>query len=280
MMTNFICQTCGTQYPDSVQPFEHCLICDDERQYIGWEGQKWTTLKELRNDYRNVVKPLEAGLTGIGMVPNFAIGQRALLVQTPEGNLLWDCISLIDDATFAAVRAMGGISAIAISHPHYYSCMVEWSRAFQAPIYLHGADQKWVARKDAAIHFWTGESLSLFGGLSLVRCGGHFEGGTVLHWPSGADGKGALLSGDIIQVVSDRSWVSFMYSYPNLIPLSAAKVQHILSAVEGLPYERIYGAWWDRVVKQNAKQAVHQSAERYIRAIYEDVSEQNPSRSR
>ena len=53
---------------------------------------------------------------------------------------------------------MGGIKAIAISHPHYYSSMVEWSRAFGGvPIYLHAADRQWVMRPDHAIVFWEGE---------------------------------------------------------------------------------------------------------------------------
>lgn len=63
----------------------------------------------------------DLGLVGIGTEPSFAIGQRALLVRTPQGNVLWDSITLIDDATVDAVRKLGGIRAIAISHPHYYS---------------------------------------------------------------------------------------------------------------------------------------------------------------
>src|SRR5690348_2321562 len=135
-LTAFICVTCGTQYPDSATPPAHCPICEDERQYIGPNGQQWTDLARLREDHHNVIKPLEPGLTGIGTHPSFAIGQRALLVQTPAGNVLWDCISLLDDPTIAALKALGGINAIAISHPHFYSSMVEWSRAFDAPIYL------------------------------------------------------------------------------------------------------------------------------------------------
>ena len=117
------------------------------------------------------------------------------------------------------VEAVGGVSAIAISHPHYYTAMVEWSRAFGGvPVHLHAADRQWVMRPDKAIAFWDGETLKLGEGLMLVRCGGHFEGGTVLHWQGGADGKGAILTGDIIQVVADRKHVSFMYSYPNYVP--------------------------------------------------------------
>lgn len=268
-MTNFICTTCGIQFAASETSPEHCPICEDERQYIGWNGQQWTTLEGLRQEHHNVIKPVEIGLTGIGTQPTFAIGQRALLVQTPEGNVLWDCISLIDDPTVAAVNALGGIRAIAISHPHYYSSLVEWSHAFDAPVYLHAADRQWVMRPDSRIIFWEGETHPLPGGLTLIRCGGHFVGGAVLHWPAGADGKGALLSGDILQVVNDRRYVSFMYSYPNLIPLPATAVRRIVAAVEPYRFDRIYGAWWDRVVATDAKAAVARSAERYIAAIRE-----------
>src|SRR5512146_239663 len=189
-MKNYICKTCGTQYPASETPPQRCPICEDERQYIGWNGQQWTTLEELRAGHQSEVKEVEPGLTGIGAQPAFAIGQRALLVQTPEGNLLWDCTSLIDEPAIAAVKALGGIRAIAISHPHYYSSMVEWSRAFDAPVYLHEYDVQWVMRPDPCIRFWKEETQPLFGGLSLVRCGGHFPGGTVAHWPQGAEGRG------------------------------------------------------------------------------------------
>jgi glyoxylase-like metal-dependent hydrolase (beta-lactamase superfamily II) len=266
-MTHYLCTTCGTQFAATETPPAHCPICEDERQYIGWQGQQWTTLDALRQTHQNEVMPEEPGLTGIGTQPTFAIGQRALLVQTPAGNVLWDCISLIDEATVAAVQALGGISAIAISHPHYYSSLVEWSRAFAAPVYLHAADRQWVMRPDDAIHFWEGETQSLPGGLTLIRCGGHFAGGTVLHWPAGAEGRGVLLTGDILQVVSDRRYVSFMYSYPNLIPLPAATVRRIVAAVEPYAFDRIYGAWWGRVVMADAKAAVARSAERYIAAI-------------
>jgi glyoxylase-like metal-dependent hydrolase (beta-lactamase superfamily II) len=268
-MTNYICATCGVQFADMDGPPEHCPVCEDERQYVGWGGQTWTTLEALRADYHNVIKSLEPGLTGIGTHPTFAIGQRALLVQTVHGNILWDCISLIDDPTIAAVQALGGISAIAISHPHFYSSMVEWSYAFDAPIYLHAADRQWVMRPHPGIVFWEGETRSLGEGVTLIRCGGHFPGGTVLHWAAGAEGRGALLSGDILQVVSDRRYVSFMYSYPDLIPLPASAVRRIVAAVEPFQFDRIYGGWWGRAVATDAKAAVARSAERYIAAIEE-----------
>lgn len=266
-MEAFICRTCGVQYAPSEQPPARCPICEDERQYVGWGGQQWTTLEALRSKHHNRIALEEPDLYGIGMEPAFAINQRALLARRPGGNILWDCITVLDEMAVTTVQALGGISAIAISHPHYYSSMVEWSRAFDAPIYLHAADREWVMRPDPAVNFWEGDAHVLGDGVTLVRCGGHFAGGTVLHWAAGAEGRGVLLTGDIINVVSDRRYVSFMYSFPNLIPLPARSVRAIVGAVEPYDYDRIYGAWWGRVVASGAKDAVRRSAERYIRAI-------------
>src|SRR5207245_10325023 len=101
------------------------------------------SVHDLRPTPPSVVRD-DLGLTGIGTEPSFAIGQRALLVRSPQGNVLWDCITVLDDATVADVRSLGGIRAIAISHPHYYSSMVEWSSAFEAPVLLHVADREGV----------------------------------------------------------------------------------------------------------------------------------------
>ncbi len=252
-MEHYVCVTCGTQFALSASEPTSCPICTDERQHVGWRGQEWTTLAALQATHHTVIKREEPLLTGIGTCPTFAIGQRALLVQSPGGNVLWDCISLIDEPTIAAMNALGGVRAIAISHPHYYAAMVEWSQAFGAPIYLHAADQEHVMRPDPAIEFWDGDTLPLWDGLTLIRCGGHFAGGTVLHWPAGAEGRGALLVGDILTVAGDRRYVSFMYSYPNLIPLSARTVARVAAAVEPYAFDRIYGAWWERVVASDGK---------------------------
>lgn len=267
-MPFFICTTCGTQYAERDQTPAACCICEEERQYVKKTGQQWTTLEKLRLTHRNSLKAKEPGLIGIGIDPQFAIGQRALFLRTPKGNVLWDCLPLLDEAVVEAIKAMGGISAIAISHPHYYSSMVEWSRAFGGvPIYLHAADRQWVMRPDKSVVFWDGEIRELLEAVTLIRCGGHFDGGTVLHWASGAGGKGALLTGDILQVVADRKHVSFMYSYPNFIPLSAPAIQKIVNSVEPFPYDRVYGAFWDLVIETDGKAAVQRSAERYLRAI-------------
>src|SRR5262245_43555401 len=113
-MQHFTCVTCGAQYPATVGPPATCLVCDDDRQYIGHQGQRWTTLDELRREHHNTISEIEPGLTGIVSEPRFAIGQQAHLIQTPVGNVLWSCINLIDDDTIEAIVQRGGLAAITV----------------------------------------------------------------------------------------------------------------------------------------------------------------------
>jgi glyoxylase-like metal-dependent hydrolase (beta-lactamase superfamily II) len=262
-----ICNTCGTSYPDTAEPPSRCLICEDERQYVPRAGQTWTTPEKLARGHVNAWRQLETDLFEIHTRPQFGIGQRALLLRTPEGNILWDCITLLDDATKALVRGLGGLRAIAISHPHYYTCMQDWARAFDCPVHLHAADAHWIMRPDSMIRHWEGETLELAQGLTLLRLGGHFPGGTVLHWADGADGRGALLSGDIVQVAGDVSRVSFLWSYPNMMPLAATTVRRIAETLVPWRFERIYGAFPGRQVMADGARAVQRSAARYIELL-------------
>lgn len=262
-----ICTTCGTEFPNGPAPAS-CPICEDERQHVNPAGQRWTSLPDLSRTHRNAFKEAEPGLIGIGIEPHFAIGQRALLVMTPAGNVLWDCIPLFDEATRRIIEALGGLTAIAVSHPHYYSAMDTWSEAFGGvPIRLHEADRAWVMRPSDAIQFWSGDTLEILPGVTAIRAGGHFAGGTVLHWATGANGNGALLVGDVLQVAPDRRHVSFMRSYPNYIPLSAKVVGRITDRIAPYPFERMYGAFWGREIPFGAKDAVARSAHRYIDGI-------------
>jgi hypothetical protein len=269
MSAAYICVQCGVQYAETPAPPESCRICEDERQFVNPEGQAWTTLEEIRSGHRNELRGLEPGLTAITTVPAFAIGQQALVVESGDGNVLWDCISLIDEPTIEAVVAAGGLRAIAISHPHFYDTMVEWSRALgDVPIYLHAADREWVMRPDPAIVFWEGETLELGSELTLIRCGGHFEGASVLHWAGGAEGRGVLLSSDTLHVTPDRRRVTFMRSFPNHIPLSRTAVEGIVGSIDRFAFDRIYGGlkYW-RKIEADAKDVVRRSVERYTRAI-------------
>ncbi|MCL6454988.1 MAG: MBL fold metallo-hydrolase [Alicyclobacillus sp.] len=273
-MPCYICTTCGTQYSPSSEPPLNCRICNEERQYVNPHGQSWTTLEEMRQGgrYRNEIEREEGGIYSITTQPGFAIGQTAYLVQHPDCSILWDCLTYLDDATLSHVERLGGLRAIALSHPHYYSAQVEWAEAFDVPIYIHEDDAEWVVRPSSRIRFWAGDAVALAEGLTLHRIGGHFRGGTVLHWAGGAEGQGTLFSGDILQVVADTRWVSFMYSYPNLIPLPAAKVAEMADRVSELPFERLYGAF-HRVVRERAREAVQRSAARYIAALNGELFE-------
>jgi hypothetical protein len=267
-MLAFICNTCGTQYAPSENPPAACPICDDERQYVTPAGQSWTTLDALGRRCMNAIRELEPGLISITTQPAFGIGQRAQLLRTPHGNILWDCIALIDRATVEMINAMGGIKGIAISHPHYYTTMVEWSEAFGGvPIHLHAADRKWIMRDDPSIKLWQGETKELLPGLTLICAGGHYPGGTVLHWAGGAGGKGALLSGDIVQVVQDNKSVSFMWSFPNFIPLSAPRVEGVVNSLKAYKFDRIHGAFTDRTIWSDGKGVMERSAARYLKII-------------
>jgi hypothetical protein len=267
-MKPFLCKTCGTQFAPSIQSPPHCPICEDERQFVGYGGQEWLTLPQLQQTHRNAIREEEPGLHSILTEPDFAIGERAFLVQTNEGNLLWDCLALIDPGTIERVRSLGGIRAIAISHPHFYTTMIEWSRAFgDVPIHLNARDQSWVMRPDAGIRFWNGDRFDLFGGLSLHWTGGHFDGFQVALWPDGAGGQGVLLAGDQPQVCADRRWVTFMYSYPNYIPLGPKTVERVSSTLQALRFDRLYGAFPNRTILHDAKGAIARSAERYLRAL-------------
>jgi hypothetical protein len=268
MSTSFICVTCGAQYSPSAEPPPECPICQDSRQFVGLDGQQWSTPNELAQKHHNTITQEEPRLCSIHTEPHFAIGQRAFLLQTSQGNVLWDCLALFDRPTIDAVRGLGGIAAIAISHPHYYTTMVDWSLAFDnAPIHLHSADRGWVTRPHSNIQYWSGESHHLLDDLVLIHTPGHFDGFQVLHWPGGADGRGVLLSGDQPQVCMDTRWVSFMYSYPNYVPLGAKAVGQILARLEPYNFDRIYGAFPKRTVVTDAKAAVQRSAERFVRAI-------------
>ena len=255
------------QHASTGQPPDGCHICLDERQYVPATGQAWTTQAELARDHRLVIEPLEPGVWSIHIEPSFAIGQRAFLIETAEGNLLWDCLSLLTPAAVARIEELGGIKAIAVSHPHYYAAMTDWSDAFGgAPVWLHEGDRSWVARRPTGLRYWAGSRHELFGGVSLVHSGGHFDGFQVAHWPGGAEGRGALFAGDQPQVCLDGKWVTFMYSYPNWMPFGPAAIGRILASLEPLPFDRLYGAF-GRHVRTGAKDVVARSAGRYLSAI-------------
>jgi glyoxylase-like metal-dependent hydrolase (beta-lactamase superfamily II) len=265
-MNTHICETCGTQFAPSVLAPTACPICDDERQYVGWHGQRWTTHAELAD--RHVLRIGEDdGLLAIDMNGGFAIPQRMLLLPTAAGNVLWECLSLVTDEAVARLRATGGVDRIVISHPHFYSSMVNWSEALGGvPIVLHGADRAWVQQPSSAIAFWEGDSCVLGEGVTLVRTGGHFPGSSALHWER-ACGRGALFVGDSPHVATDRRHVAFLYSYPNFMPMDVCSVRAMQERLAPLHFDDVYGFSWGRNIIGGGRQAVNDSFARYFRTM-------------
>lgn len=266
-MTHFICTTCGTQFSESDEPPPTCPICEDDRQFVPQSGQEWTDMATLGQTHSLVWNEEAEGVHSLQLSPSFGIGQRAFLIEGPDGNILWDCLSLVDEASKARIAAMGGLSAIAISHPHFYSSMIGWSAACgNVPVHIHADDAQWVQRPGSALRPWAGEALRI-GQATMIRCGGHFDGSSVLHCPWLEGGRGALFVGDTMQVTMDRRFVSFMRSYPNLIPLDAKAVTAISQAVQPYRFKTIYGAFPGRTVESDGNRVVERSVERYLKAI-------------
>jgi hypothetical protein len=262
-MTMSICKTCGTQFAESPT---HCPICEDERQYVSAHGQTWTTHETLKATHALRFAD-ESGLLGIGLAPDFAINQRALYLPTDASNILWESLSLVTDEAVDRLNALGGVDLIAISHPHFYSSMVEWSEALgNVPVLLHESDRAWVQRPSPNLHFWSGDTHKLSEAVTLIRSGGHFAGSTMLHWKNGPRG-GALFSGDTPQVAADRRHVGFMYSYPNYIPMQPEAVRGIQARLADYAFEDVYGFTWGRNIIGGGRAAVDASFKRYLSAI-------------
>jgi glyoxylase-like metal-dependent hydrolase (beta-lactamase superfamily II) len=271
-MTVFLCVTCGTSYPASDHPPDHCVVCEDERQFVPASGQAWTTRESLAATHRNAWQLHEPGLMSVQTVPDFGIGQRAFLLMTPAGNFLWDCIALLDPATETLIRGLGGLAGIAISHPHFYTTVQDWAAAFEVPVHLHLADRDSLIRPSPRVQFWEGNTREIAPGLTLIHLGGHFPGSSVLHWAAGASGAGVLLPGDTVQVTPGGHRVSFMWSFPNFMPLPASTVCAIAERLSVWRFDRIYGLFGDRNVRQGAAAMVASSAARYAELLETPLS--------
>ncbi|OQV09880.1 hypothetical protein CLAIMM_13958 [Cladophialophora immunda] len=307
-MDLMICTMCGGQH--STRAAKSCKVCDDPRQYLPPEGeQSWTTLRELQQSrkYRNVFRkdPCHSGVVSVWTEPQFAIGQRAILCCTPDGNILWDCITYLDDNTVSRINELGGIAAIVISHPHYYTTMLHWAEAFGCPVYLSCEDEEWLLRKGEAQRLWKGKELELLNGhFKVVKLGGHFPGSSVMLWKS----ERKLFVADTITVIPsgvyhvDRlpgtSSFTFMWSYPNMvsiacmchlplpplpflkrrllskeinlfistqIPLPPNEVHSIWKSLAPLDFDDCHGAFWTRDTRGNSKARVLDSAKLFVK---------------
>ncbi|HYZ56764.1 MAG TPA: MBL fold metallo-hydrolase [Streptosporangiaceae bacterium] len=266
-MPVWICVTCGNHYPDTDSPPSSCVICSDERQWVPPAGQRWATLAELAAaGHRSDIREVEPGLLGVGVDPPVGIGQRALVVTTPEGNLLWDPPGFLDEHAISEVRRAGGLRAVSASHPHFYGAMAEWGHAFGADILVPEADASWITRPSPSVRIWSG-TLAVLPGVTLIQCGGHFPGSAVVHWAAGAGGAGVLLTGDTIFVTPGEDRITFVWSAPNRLPLPETSVRAVIGAVRPYQFDRIYGGWWEPAIRRDARRVLESSAGRYIQFL-------------
>ncbi|RMZ66591.1 metallo-beta-lactamase family [Pyrenophora seminiperda CCB06] len=205
------------------------------------------------------------------------IGQRAILLETSHGNVLWDCIAFLNPETIDFINEKGGLKAIVISHPHFYTTHLEWADTFGCPVYMASVDQEWVNRGDekgVRKLFGTGETKieEVKGELSVVVCGGHFEGSSVFYWET----EGKLFIADTFMSVPsgfknahhipDTTSYSFMWAYPNMIPLTPRAIMGIWNAIKGLQFNSTYGGFpGQNLSRPDLKKQVLESMKIFLR---------------
>lgn len=262
MENQIICSTCGTYFPVATVP-GICSICAEERQYIPETGQSWTKPEDLYSKHSIAINQLKENLYELEISPMFAIGQRALLVLSENGNVLWDCIPMLDEATINFIKSKGGLKAIAFSHPHYYSNMNDWADVFNCPVYIHENDAPYIIQKGEHINLWHGEELPLWDGIKIILIGGHFEGSSILHVPF-LSKEGAILCGDTLFLSPSKKHFSIMRSYPNKIPLPLNEIRRIKDRVKNIPMDTFYGYVKVQNLDNDVKQIFEKSMERYL----------------
>lgn len=258
-----ICTTCGTWMKEGFDSSQNCPTCSEERQYIPLSGQSWTPEEKLYGNHQVKIIELNPRVFELVIEPTFAIGQRAFLIKSPGGNILWDCIPMLPQATIDFILAEGGLQGIAFSHPHYYSNMHQWAREFDCPIYIHEKDAPYIHDFGTRIQLWRGEKMNLWDDLLLYNIGGHFEGSTILLVPS-IGTKGSLFIGDALYLSPSLQHFAILYSYPNRIPLPIAKVQEIKERFNQLDFDAIYGFYSYQNVLDGAHALVQRSLGRYV----------------
>ncbi|UII30703.1 MBL fold metallo-hydrolase [Fulvivirga ulvae] len=262
MQHNKICSTCGTHYTE-IPADGICTICKDDRQYLPEGGQKWTTPAELDKHHGVRISKVGENIYELVVIPKFAISQRALLVLSAEGNILWDCVPLLNEPAIEFIRSKGGLKAIAFSHPHYYSNMNDWAAAFDCPVYIHRSDQQWIVNHGPNIRLWSGEEEHLWEGIRIINIGGHFPGSSILHVPN-LSALGTIFSGDTIHLSPSMRHLSVMYSYPNQIPLPRTEMKRIKKRFENIQFDALYGVYGYQNLTVGAREVLHESLERYL----------------
>ncbi|PWW73292.1 hypothetical protein C7212DRAFT_353919 [Tuber magnatum] len=275
-----VCRACGTQFDTSDRNvLKNCRICDDPRQFIPPTGQEFTTLAEMKGNYETMMAPdqTNGSIISLWTEPKFAIGQRAFLIKTPHGNVLWDLITYLSDEDIRRIDQEGGIQAIVISHPHYYTTHNLWAKTFGCPVYLAVEDREWLCREDSQGRvFIEGNEKEIIKGVTAIKVGGHFPGSLVLHW-----GDRLFIADSFITVPSalyhegrlpGTASFSFMWSIPNMIPMPPQAIVNIWKALKSYKFTTTHGAFTGMDVRDSrVKARLLESAKIAIRAMgYEE----------
>ena len=256
-----ICTACGTYYSQDLP--EICPICEDDRQYVPENVQTWTTHARLAAGHSVKITKIQNELFSLQITPSFAIGQRAFFLLAPEGNVLWDCIPMLDKPTIEFIKSRGGLTAIVISHPHFYSNMNDWADVFDCPIFIHQNDEEWVNGSKSCVEFWTGDQKDLWNGIQMINVGGHFPGSCILRVPF-LSGEGTILCGDTFVISPSKNHIAAMHSYPNKIPLPVNEIRRIRKTMRDIQFDTIH-AWIDsQSIESGAKSILENSLARYI----------------
>lgn len=255
------CATCGVERATGNLP-RTCPICADPRQYVPASGQEWLDADDLAGlDVRAELVELEPDLHGIVVRGAPGIGQIAKVVVTDAGNVMVDVPAWIDDGLVAAVAELGELVAIVPSHPHMYGVQSQWSRRLgDVPVWLTEQDAGWLGVHPHEVRV-VRDDTEIIPGVTISVPGGHFPGSCVVHW-DGRDGAGVLLCGDAIGVNADRNSVTYLWSYPNRIPLSAPDALRIARHLERFDFDRIHDNFRG-FIERDGRAVVERSAERH-----------------
>jgi hypothetical protein len=262
MQQSKICATCGTYYSAQAS-YDICPICADDRQYIPEGGQRWTTPQDLTSRHSIRTHQLHEKVYELEIAPAFAITQRAFLILSPQGNILWDCIPLLNDPIVEFIKAHGGLRAIAFSHPHYYSNMHDWAETFDCPVYIHTKDEQWIFGKGDRVELWDGAEKTLWDGMRLINIGGHFPGSSILHVPS-LSKEGTVFCGDTLVIAPNKKHIAVMYSYPNRMPLPHGEVRRIKQQMAAIPFDMLFSFMRDLNLAEDAREVFDRSMDRYL----------------
>lgn len=262
-MERFICVICGTCFPPSTQPPQVCQLCTGKQQLVLEGGTDWTTEELIQSDFHNVMNLEEPNLWSIHIRPSFASSQRAFFFRSDHGNILWDCLSLLDEQTKQQLDDLGGIQTIVLSNPHFQTGVCKWAEQFHAEVVVHETDVKFLVEQPRRLKTWTGEYYQIQDGFDLIRIGGSFLGSSVLIWQAGSQEKGCMFTGDTLFVTKDRSWISFLDSNQHVV-WKISDIQDLGQKLNKYTFDRIYGAWPNRTIDTNGNEVVKQSVKRVV----------------